>query len=355
MNESSIGNSMRKKVLKCCVSQSPEGVLVSWPEDIRADGYIILKQTPFGEEEFVIDKLGITNSTKFVDKTLFSSDIQYKVFSYKNEITFEQETYSALIGSLEQSSIKASSKNIATKYIEDNYEVLLNLAKNLHHVDRLVAGKIVNDVWVSWYKREQQGAGFNSERISKSGITLTVDQAVENTIKLYAKNGEYQLKYNNKESKDGVEVGIFSVSMLEEREEGNSNNYIVGKASLATKSIQTDSPLEEMVDICTLEEDLEYVLKNTVDFKVSALSIFDNITELLDMISGEKEMSVVSDKDIKLLNKTLFSEYQTRADMVEMFGRILKFMNRNRTIFSEVYAKVVDKLDNNKHHTIGCF
>lgn len=341
-------NYNRKKVLKHCISYTPNGVLISWPEDIKSDGYIVVKNTPFGAEEFTV------GSTKYLDDK-YDDFTQYKVYSYQKLGTFEKDSYESLIGSLEQSSIKASSENIATKYIEDNYEVLLNLAKSLHHVDRLVAGKIINDVWVSWYKREQQGLGFNPDKISKSGITLSVEQAVENTIKLYAKNCEYQLKYNNKEFKDGVEVGIFSVSMLEEREDGNSNNYIVGKASIANKSIQTDSPLEEMIDICTLEEDLHYVIQNTLGFKVSALSIFENISELLDMISGEKESSIMSEKDIKLLNKTLFSEYQSRVEMVEMFGRILRFMNHNRTIFSEVYSKVVKEFELNKHYGVECF
>lgn len=127
--------------------------------------------------------------------------------------------------------------------------------------------------------------------------------------------------------------------MLEEREEGSENNYITAQASLTIMK-GTESPLEDMIEVCTLREDLEYVLNETKDFKVSARSILDHIVDLLAMVSYDEETGVSpGDNVITNMNKTLFSEYKSSLHMIDVFDRIFGFMHKDITLFNEIYKE----------------
>lgn len=332
--------SMKRVILKHCVSNLDNCSIVSWPCSIRANCYCLTKLL----NDKVIDKIlihDITNTKYHETEASICDLITYKVEAcYKIDKSMEENE--GLFGSLEQAVIKGNTNTLISDYIELHYDELLNFIMRLPHVDITKSALILNDVWLSWMRKEQSGVGYSAERVSRGGTSLTVQQVVENTIKSYAKNTAYSKKYNNKDKNNGIEIELHSVSMLEEREEGSENNYITSKASIMNRGHEADSPLDEMVEICTLKEDLEYVMKTTKNYKVSAKNIFDNINDLLSMVTDNDETGVMpSEELIKNMNKTLFSEYSSNVEMVDMFSRIFMFMHKDISLFNEIYKQCV--------------
>lgn len=329
---------VKRILIKHCEAFNEAGdVLVSWPCKVKAEGYIVTRSLGNKKNEFWID--GALN-TKFIDKIKSNGKVCYKVEAYKKFVDFSDLDIDGLVGSLEQAQFKGNTNTLISDYIEQNYDELLSFVERLPHIDLTSSAVILNDVWLSWMQKEQSGDGYSADRLSRGGNKMTVQQVVENTLKAYAKNQAYSKKYNNKDKNNGVEIELHSVSMLEEREEGSENNYITAQASLSLMK-GTDSPLEDMVEICTLREDLEYVLYHTKDFKVSAKSILDNMSDLLAMVNGSEDSNMFPGEDvIRMMNKTLFSEYKSSLDMIDMFDRIFLFMHKDITLFNEIYQEM---------------
>lgn len=330
--------SIKRLTVQYCESQNPDGsVLISWPNKINVDGYILTKTVNGRSEEILLDN----SSTRYVD-TVKITDINYKVEAYRRVTNIKQRDLEGLCGSLEQAQIKGNTNTKITDYIVENFAELVKFVSRIPHVDRSLADMLITDVWMSWSKKEEQGIGYSAERIGKNGECLSVQQVVENSIKSYAKNSTYTSKYNNKDKKDGVDIEIHSVSMLEEREDSSDNNVIVAKASMQKMS-EVNSPLDMLVEVDTLREDLEYVLRNTRNFNITARSIFDNITSLLDMVKDDDNTGKsVTNEVLRSMNKTLFSEYQSNLQMVDMFSRIFTVMQRDSELFNEVYREICE-------------
>ena len=337
-NSSVAQNGVKRISIKHCEAFNEAGdILVSWPCRVKAEGYVVTRCLGNKKNEFWIE--GSLN-TKFIDRSVNSSKVSYKVEAYKKVVTISELDIDNLVGSLEQAQLKGNSNTLISDYIENNYNALLTFVEHLPHIDITSSAVILNDVWLSWMQKEQSGDGYSPERLSRGGNKMTVQQVVENTLKAYAKNQAYSKKYNNKDKNNGVEIELHSVSMLEEREEGSENNYITAQASLSLMK-GNDSPLEDMIEICTLKEDLEYVLNHTKNFKVSAQSILDNMTDLLAMVNGVEGSGVIPGEDvIRTMNKTLFSEYKSSLDMIDTFDRIFLFMHKDITLFNQIYQEI---------------
>lgn len=324
----------KRRTIEHCESVNDDGtVLLSWPCKTQSTGYIITKITDLGEEEILVQDIF---TTRYLDDSLGSDKVKYRVETYSKRKAVVKDKES-LFGSLEQAIIKGNTNTLVSDYILENYDNLLVYIEKLPHIDKTLTSLLLNDVWLTWSKKEKQGSAYSAYRVGKNGEYMTVEQVVENTLKAYAKNPKYTNKYNNKEKHDGIEVEVHSVSMLEEREEGSDNNHIVAKASMK-KMTEVDSPLDDLVEICTLKEDLEYVLEATKDYTISARKILDNFSTLLEVVSDDEESGHVIGEDvIRNMNKTLFSEYRSDLSMIDMFSRIFAFMNKDITLFTQVY------------------
>lgn len=328
---------LKRKRIEHCESLNEDGsTLLSWPFKMGSTGYIITKVTEGGEKEIFIEDV---LTTKYIDTDVDSKAISYRVDNYTKREKVVKDRAS-LCGSLEQALIKGNTNTMISDYILNNYDRLLIYVERLPHIDKTLTSLLLNDVWLNWSKKEQQGFGYSPTRIGKNGENMTVEQVVENTLKSYAKNPKYTIKYNNKEKCDGVEVEIHSVSMLDEREEGSDNNHIVAKASIQ-KMGDVESPLEELIEVDTLREDLEYVLEATKDYNVSARKILENFSTLIEVVTDDEESGrMVGDDVIRNMNKTLFSEYRADLSMLDMFSRIFAFMNKDITLFTQVFESM---------------
>jgi hypothetical protein len=337
MEYSDSGNIRRVLVNHCEALNEDGDVLISWPSYVKAEGYIITRCYDDGRQE-EIQVTGALN-TKFIDKT--SGHIKYSVEAYKHYVKDTDLEHLSLLGSIEQAKLRGNGNTLISDYILSHYDELMLFVKKLPHIDTDSVSMLLDDVWESWKHKEQSGEGYSPDRLSKGGNCLTVKQVVENSLKSYAKNSLYTKKYNNKDKNNGVEVELHSVSMLEEREEGSENNFITAQASLKTVK-GTESPLEDMVAICTLKEDLSYVLTATKDFKVSARNILDNYSYLIQMLSDDSEKNISPGEEvIKNMNKTLFSEYKSSMELVDMFDRIFVFMHRDMELFHQIYNELI--------------
>lgn len=326
--------SIKRLTVQYCKSQNPDGsVLISWPVKRNVDGYIVTKTVDGTTKEIMLDN----TITKYVDDVITKAN--YKVEAYRKVSKIKQKDLDGLCGSLEQAQIKSNNNTKITDYIVANFSDLVKFVSRIPHVDKSLADMLITDVWISWSKKEEQGIGYSAERIGKNGERLSVQQVVENSIKSYARNETYTNRYNNRDKKDGVDIELHSVSMMEEHDEYGDSNVIMNQASMQKMS-EVSSPLDMLVEADTLREDLEYVLEKTKDFDITARSIFDNINALLEMVQDKEDKKGVSNEVLRSMNKTLFSEYQSDLCMVDMFSRIFTVMQKDSELFNRIYKAV---------------
>lgn len=206
-----------------------------------------------------------------------------------------------------------------SNYIADNYGIILEKVRQMG-VHMNYVEDMVQDVYLSYLKAENEGDGFDSER------GLTVEQAVYGRLKRYSKNTKYQKpteapkkKATNPEEYDMKE--ICATAMDTELDNLSPCQKIYNMCA----SVDNIDAVEEKQ---SLAEQLNFVLSFEDCFKISLKGFFNNIEDILDNI--DKMSSGLFDELLK------FQDEQFKDALLD----ILSCSFKDPGYFRETLSKV---------------
>ena len=181
--------------------------------------------------------------------------------------------------------------HLASSYIAENYEMVINSARKFPGVDPYKVEELVHDVWISIMQSENEGEGFDISH-SNVGDIITVDKFVFGRLKLYAKNRKY--------SRDGVDRHISS-----RRSDGKSVAFVDFDITFASADTsdpdQMSSIQRAYYNASTYEDNIEAVndalsLRQNIEFCLEFNSLvgfnFINLFKNIELFSGHVDSSI---------------------------------------------------------------
>lgn len=190
----------------------------------------------------------------------------------------------------------------ASTYITENYYQILRNIRSFPGVEPSKAGDLLQDVFISIYRSEENGDGFD---MAYNGSNMTVENYVYGRIKGYAKNDRYHSAFSERNNKCSEErkVEIMSASISTEEDMEHMNSFQKAYANAAS-------------DNCDLDNcELQASLRSNIEFcrGFSELVGFDmlNLFKNLDLFSSNFDTS-------------LFDKLRRVAAMHDQFAEALR-------------------------------
>lgn len=183
-------------------------------------------------------------------------------------------------------SLKEVGDHIASQFVTDNYELLvLNAAKM--GVDPHKCNDIVHDVYLSLFKAEENGEGYDANKGKKSDF-ITVDQFVFGRLKGYSRNAKYQ-----KDSANSEEISASSTS---------SDVTELSGAQMAYEMAPSYDEIESIEIEMSIPEEIKYLLSFQSQLTMDIKFVLKNISKLARMdfeisIMGELRKAITSNAD----------------------------------------------------------
>lgn len=170
--------------------------------------------------------------------------------------------------------------HLASEYLAENYQAIINKAKHMNGVDPDKADDLVNDVWISLIEGEEKGKGYDISH-SNEGDIIGVDDFVYGRVKLYSKNAKYQIggqkKIKTSRDKDGVikaecefqEISCSPVDLGDDNVSGIQRAYLTASA--------VHDGIESVEDEIDLRNNIRFCIKFNEMIGFDILNMFRNI------------------------------------------------------------------------------
>ena len=175
----------------------------------------------------------------------------------------------------------------ASKYIENNYSTLLKIAMS-HGVDRSKAEDLIQDVWLSVYRAESNGDGFDSQYgidlDTNTGSIMNVEQYIATRIRLYAMNDKYNSNICDSYSSKKDSYIVVQASFDEAEKDTSTDSEF----QRAYRNAQTVNTIADKTEELSLREQIDYCIDICDKYGVNILNLFKNIDMLSTFISDVK-------------------------------------------------------------------
>lgn len=198
----------------------------------------------------------------------------------------------------------------ASEYFNDNYKEILEKAKIIASKEakgqNILYQDVVNDVYVSIRKAEEQGNGYDEAR------GFTVEEYIYGTIKKYMKNSKYRVLGGHVKGSKNVCVSAYASEELEniyKNAEDVNNKYIY----------------EVLENTLSIEEEIKTCLRGGYAHNIK-----------LDRLLEYPEEFMCEDSTLKKVFKVLTGKLE--PEILESLRVVLEYENRN--VVKDLVCKV---------------
>lgn len=279
----------------------------------------------------------IEYKTEETSKTLYDIDNTDKVDNVK-----ERERDKRLFSSMCPAVLKAQGPRVVTTYIEENYDELISIIKKTGKVKDYACTEMLNDIWYSWYRKENFGAGYidSSEESSEDG-EIDPSRVVYKYIDLYAKNGLYSANIDDLVERMPGGIEVYHIRE-DENEEGSYDSEGQLFNSVSIRREIDENPLNILLEEDNLEDAMLEVIQKTAHCQIPGAMILANCDALIEATTVDFDKdNLVTDKFLILVRKALFSDYEFDRGIQNDFALIFKTKTKDADLYERVYAKVL--------------
>lgn len=213
----------------------------------------------------------------------------------------------------------------ATEYFAENYRYIMNQAKKMNGVDPSKVEDLVQDVFMSLLKAENNGEGYSTEHLNKEGTSFTVKEFVFGRLKQYSKNRKYTQNYSYQhKNKSGETVyDEVSASCSDERDldsmDADQKAYALASAP---------DEISSMEDLLSIKSDIQLCCDFNEVFGFDFMNLFRNIDIFK---STEFDSQIFSDLGEKL---------RYHDEVGSAFYSVLEYSMTYPQIFQDILEKI---------------
>lgn len=209
--------------------------------------------------------------------------------------------------------LEGNINNLASEYIEDNYEKILRDIKKNKWAANGKEADLLNDVYVSIIEGERNGEGYDPER-GRYGY-ITVEEFVYSRIKGYSKNRKYH-------DSNIVVNGNLEVAASSDGEEVEDLDGFQKAYALAAEADDLETVEEEI----SLKQNIEYCIEFNDQIGFDILNLFKN----LDLFMNNFNNSIFN---------RLKQVVKYHDELGEALRQVLSYASKNREKFLKILAE----------------